>query len=241
MDTAESLIELGLTDREAVLYIELLRRGGASANDAAKAIGVKRTTVYPVLRAMAKKGFVTQYIRNGKRVYHAQRPRRLASVFEKRLHRFEESIISLEHIDKTAAETFGLRFLETKEELKQFFDSIVIEYAGKEYCAIGDTPAWEGIDQKLLRSFRKQRAQSRISVRLLLTASSKELSPDNEALLREVRYLPKKYSFKSSIDIYHEKILIVSPELAAAAVIVEVPAMTDVFQSLFDMLWDTIE
>lgn len=240
MNTVQSLIQLGLTQREAVLYIELLRLGGASATDAAKAVGVKRTTVYPILRAMAKKGFVTQYIRNGKRVYHAQRPRRLASVFEKRLSRFEESIVSLEQMDKRAADTFGLRFLETKEELKQFFDSVLVEYAGQEYCAIGDTPAWEAIDQNLLRSFRKQRAKNDIRVRLLLTATSQELSPDDDALLREVHYLPKQYAFKSSIDIYPDKILILSPELAAAAVVVEVPAMTDVFQAMFDMLWDTL-
>jgi sugar-specific transcriptional regulator TrmB len=241
MNTIESLTQLGLTEREATLYIELLRLGGASATDAAKAVGVKRTTVYPILRAMAKKGFVTQYMRNGKRVYHAQRPRRLASVFEKRLNRFEESIISLEQMDKRAADTFGLRFLETKEELKQFFDSVIVEYAGKKYCAIGDTPAWEAIDPDVLRSFRTQRAKNGIDVRLLLTATSQESSPDDDTLLREVRYLPKQYVFKSSIDIYPDKILIISPELAAAAVVVEVPAMTDVFQAMFDMLWNTME
>lgn len=238
MDQKNSLKELGLTDREAELYIELLRREGTSASEIAKAIGIKRTTAYPILRSMAKNGFVTQYIRNGKRVYHAQKPRRLASVFQRRLEHFEKNLSSLEQLNKRAISTFGLRFLETKEELKQFFEEVISEYSGKSYCAIGDTPAWEGIDQTLLRAFRKQRAEASISVRLLLTATSKELNPDHESLKREVRFLPKKFRFKSSIDIYPDKVLIVSPELAAAAVVVDIPAMTDIFQAMFDMLWE---
>jgi len=57
--------------------------------------------------------------------------------------------------------------------------------------------------------------------------------------LRDYKYLDKKYSFKSTIDIYNDKILIVSSELSALAVVVALPPMVDVFKAIFEALWDS--
>jgi hypothetical protein len=55
--------------------------------------------------------------------------------------------------------------------------------------------------------------------------------------LRTFKYLPEKYVLKSTIDIYADKIVIIGPEIKALAVVVAIPAMVDVFRSVFEMLW----
>ena len=50
--------------------------------------------------------------------------------------------------------------------------------------------------------------------------------------------MPERFKFKSTIDIYADKVLIVSPELSSLAVVIAIPAMVDVFKSAFEMIWE---
>lgn len=241
MKTTEVLMNLGLSEVETMAYIASLKLGGATASSIAKEAGVKRTTIYSILKTLTKKGFIAVYFQKSRRVYHATAPHKLPKIFEKRLGLLNDIIPSLRSIKKTGAQSFGLRFIETRDELKNFYDEILDEYKNKEYCAIGNTNAWEDIDPDFFRKYRKQRARNKIRTKLLLSSDSIDINPPDKSLLREFRYLPSKYKFKSTIDIFNDKILIISPELNSLAVSIEIPAMVDVFKSIFEILWEFIE
>ncbi len=240
MDIKNSLKELGLSDIEAHIYCSLLKLGGSLASAIAKDVGTKRTTVYALLKGLAQKGFVTMYYRKNKQFYYAERPARLAAHFEKKLATFTAMIPMLESFDKKQAQTIGLRFIETKEELKKFYAGILHEYKNKEYYIIGSLHGWEDLDPAFFIRYRKDRGNAHIRTKLLLTNDSRKDNPAEPALRREVRYLPKQYAFKSTIDIYKDKILIVSPELSSLAVVIAIPTMTDIFESVFQMLWENV-
>lgn len=233
-----ALKELGLSEHESLIYLSLLKLGGSAASTVAKDIGIKRTTVYALLKNLAEKGFVTLYHKKNKQLYYAEKPQRVVDYYEKKVKSFEAFIPSLETLSKKQAQMTGIRFIETIPELKKFYGDILKEYKNKKYHIIGDAAAWENLAPEFFVQFRKDRAKANTRTQLLLTSTSKTTNPENSKLLREVKFLPKKYSFKSTIDIYKDKILIVSPEISSLAVVIEVPAMTDVFRAMFEMLWD---
>ena len=37
---------------------------------------------------------------------------------------------------------------------------------------------------------------------------------------------------------FDDKVLVVSPDLTALAVVIEIPVMVDIFKSIFEALWD---
>lgn len=240
MTTVESLKSMGLTEIETSMYLSLLKLGGSLASTVAKEVGIKRTTVYPILKSLAEKGFVTTYYRKNKQFYYAERPQRVAAYVEKKLNAFTALIPSLESLEKKQAQTIGLRFIETKAELKKFYAGILDEYKNKEYHIIGSLHGWEDIEPEFFIQYRKDRGVANIKTKLLLTADSNKDNPSDSVLKRDVRFLPPQYSFKSTIDIYRDKILIVSPELRALAVVIAIPAMVDVFESMFTMLWEKV-
>ncbi|MFA6424165.1 MAG: helix-turn-helix domain-containing protein [Candidatus Magasanikbacteria bacterium] len=240
MENLNILKELGLDDQEASVYMALLKLGGSQASVVAKDVGIKRTTVYPVLQALAAKGMVNVYFRKNRHFYYAQKPNRVVGIFKKKIESFESIIPMLELVEKKQVMATGLRFIETVEELKQFYNGILDEYKGKQYLAIGNTAAWEGLEPEFFVNFRRQRAENKIKTKLLLTFNSVEINPIETSLLREWKYLPEKYKFQSTIDIFNDKILIVSPELSSLAVVIAVPAMTDIFKSVFEMLWQML-
>jgi sugar-specific transcriptional regulator TrmB len=242
MEAVNILKELGLAEQEAKTYLTLLKIGGAIPSEIAREMGIKRTTIYPILKSLAAKGVAAVYFRANKRFYYPIKPDKLTSMFEKRLEMFNGLIPSLELAAKAKTQTLGLRFIETQEELKHFYLEILEEYKTyktKEYYIIGSTSEWEGIDQKFFVQYRKDRAALHIKTKLLLSYDSREKNPSEESLLREYKYLPEKYHFKSTIDIFKDKILIVSSDLSSLAVVIAVPAMVDVFKSVFEIIWDT--
>lgn len=238
MSTTSALLDLGLAEGEATIYLTLLKIGASTASAVARAAGTKRTTVYAILHGLAQKGFVTMYYKKSRQLYYAEKPTRIKHYFEKKLENFESLIPALEAMDKTKIQMTGLRFVETLDELKRFYADILEEYKNNEYYAIGSAGAWEGLNPEFFVQYRKDRAKANIHTKLLLSNYKPEASPHDPKLLRSVKFLPKKYKFKSTIDIYKDKILIVSPELTSLAVVIQVPAMVDVFKAMFEMLWE---
>lgn len=241
MEQIEALRQLGLTEQEAQTYFVLLKIGGAKASVLAKEAGLKRTTVYPVLKSLAESGCVLVYFKKGQRYYYAQKPNKLASLLEKKLEFFNSVIPTFEAMDKKQAEAIGLRFIETKEELKQFYSDVLLDYKNKSYRIIGNASEWEGVDPEFSIKFRKDRARANIKTRLLLSADSKSINPTEKNLLRSYKYLPEKYKFKSTMDIFKDKVLIISPDISSLAVVIAIPAMVDVFKSMFEIIWESIE
>jgi sugar-specific transcriptional regulator TrmB len=242
MNTLKILKEFGFSEQEAQAYLMLLKLGGAVASTVAREMGTKRTTIYPILKKLAEDGIVSVYFRKNKRFYYAIKPHKLSSLFEKKLELFNSLIPSLESIEKKQAQVMGLRFIETHEELKHFYDNILDEYKKykvKEYYVIGNSSAWKDLNEEFFNQYRIDRAKLNISTKLLLSFDSQQNNPTDESLLREYKYMPEKYKFKSTIDIFKDKVLIVGPELSSLAVVIEIPAMIDIFKSVFEMLWET--
>ncbi len=97
------------------------------------------------------------------------------------------------------------------------------------------------MDPDFILDFRKKRAARNIRTKLLLSNDSKFASgQDDPSLSREFKYLPEKYQFKSTIDIFDDKVLIIGPEVKALAVVIAIPPMVDVFRSVFDVLWESL-
>ena len=240
MKNRRILIELGLSEQRADAYLALLELGGATASELAKEMGIQRTSVYSILQSLAQEGFVETYLQKKKLFYRSVKPEKVAARFEEKLGMFRAVIPMLQTMEKKEARTLGLRFIDTVPELQKFYRDILDEYRDKEYRIIGSAPSWEGISEEFFKQYRKDRAARDIRTRLLLTAESETLNIEGPKLLREYRYLPPAHVFKSTIDIFDDKILIVSPTLSALAVVIAVPAMTDVFSSMFEMLWEYV-
>jgi sugar-specific transcriptional regulator TrmB len=74
------LVNLGLSEKEAEVYLALLEIGPASVLDAAEKSGVHRTTVYQLVEALIGKGIVSQTVRGQKQLLVAEPPERLVTL-----------------------------------------------------------------------------------------------------------------------------------------------------------------
>jgi sugar-specific transcriptional regulator TrmB len=235
------LESLGLSEQESSAYLTLLKIGGSRASTLAREMRVKRTTIYAILKALTSKNLVLVYFRKSKRFYHAVSPDKISNIFEKKLEAFNGIIPYLQSMEKKEAQALGLRFIETKEELKQYYQDILDDYSkkkNKQYYVISNDLTWENIDPEFFMKFRRQRANSGIKIKLLLSNDSEKSVDIDKTLGREIKYFSAKYKLDCSIEILNNKVIIISHELKSIAVVISIPPMVVAFKTIFEILWD---
>lgn len=75
MEISTKLQQMGLTKREAEVYLALLQRKEFTAPELTKITTITRTKIYEILQSLVHKGVITESSRNGNKVYRSINPR----------------------------------------------------------------------------------------------------------------------------------------------------------------------
>lgn len=84
----DKLREFGLSAKEAAVYCALLELGSSVVSDIAKRAGIKRSTAYVILDALAGRGMVSTSSRRGVKLYQAASAERLIKHVEETAKRY---------------------------------------------------------------------------------------------------------------------------------------------------------
>lgn len=129
------LQEIGLSDKEAQVYVELLKTDHSSVLDLAKTTGIKRPTVYVVLTTLAEKGLVSETQIGKKTHYQAEPPERLESYLERQktvldehTSRLKDVIPQLKSIQRASGAKPVVKYFEGKEGILSSYDEFVSIY-----------------------------------------------------------------------------------------------------------------
>ncbi len=92
------LQDIGLSEKEAIVYISLLSVENSSVLDLSKKTKLNRSTTYVVLESLAKKGLVTETTVGKKTHYQAEPPERLETYVEQRKIMLDEQAKKLKDV-----------------------------------------------------------------------------------------------------------------------------------------------
>lgn len=94
----DSLQKIGLTDKEAKVYLSLLKFGEAAVSDVAAEAGIKRPTTYLILDELRKKGLVIKIPYAKKTIFKAKTPDDLYEQTVSNINQFERVLPKLRAI-----------------------------------------------------------------------------------------------------------------------------------------------
>ncbi|MEK7530670.1 MAG: helix-turn-helix domain-containing protein [Patescibacteria group bacterium] len=139
----DSLIDIGLTEKEAKLYVALLENGVSSPKEAAENSGINRTTAYMLLDELVEKGFVSSTDDGDAKKYQAESPDMLMSIVDARLKECRETekiadevVPTLHDMSETLRFKPTVRFFEGWSGIKSVFDEIATKTKGGSICAL---------------------------------------------------------------------------------------------------------
>lgn len=251
--TAALLLTLGLSEKEAAIYMALLELGKAGVSHIGRRTGVNRTTVYAVLDSLAGKGLVSISGKEPKEEYAAESPDNLVAYLKDKLadaehrtevvkhgiERAEELLPHLKAIHKVGDRP-RVRFYDGLDGLKHVYEDTL---ACADHEGIRAFASFEDMQASLgtfYSTYIKRRAKARIFSRGIVprTPVSAERKSHDAEEYRELVLLPEeKPSLYPEIDIYGDKVMIAS-EKEKLGIIIESKEIALAMKKIFDLAWE---
>jgi sugar-specific transcriptional regulator TrmB len=232
------LVSLGLTDRQAVVYVRSLESGTFSVSDISRKTGMKRPTCYLILDELSQKGLISKVANSNKLKYRAESPEILNKQAETQVSVAKRLSSDLLNIFNSKNEGPSIRYFTGQKALQSIFDD-VLKVKNKEYLFIGsgqdviNSVGKEYIDKWL--EIRVKNGITAKSVRMKKTEVNEDIYQTN--IQRELRIAPDTIHIVESIFIYDNKVAIISTSQENFGFIVENKEFSNTMRGLFSALW----
>jgi len=249
MQFESELKKLGLTDKEAAVYLASLELGPSPVQNIARKAKVVRATTYVILEHLMKQGLVTKFEQGKKTMFSAEPPRQLLRLLERqdeeikqKEKELEEILPDLQMIMKASGEKPTVRYFEGREGLKAIRQETVM------YSAPGDTLYNFTPTDHLFAVFPdeddyyRQRIAKGLRSKTLFTTRSEKLKEEllntRYNRLAERRFIPAdKFSVTSGMTIYKDRIVIGSFASTFVGAVIQSQPMADMMRALFEVAW----
>lgn len=239
----QSLVDIGLSKKEAGVYISLLSLGHATVSQISRRANINRTTGYDILDSLSTKGLVSISGKKPKQEYGAESPENLNKFIK---HEIKIKNIALEKTKEIIPELKSIHnvkdrpkvfFYEGREGLEKVYEDTLTStepiraYANLEYMNAG-LPGY-------FPEYFKRRAGAGIAIRAIgpKTEANVELTKRDIEEKRETFLVPReKYDFIPEINIYNNKVMIASWR-EQLGIIIESAEISDAMKVIFELAW----
>ncbi|KKQ34130.1 MAG: Transcriptional regulator, TrmB [Candidatus Nomurabacteria bacterium GW2011_GWB1_37_5] len=243
------LEDIGLSDKEAKVYLALLSVDNYSVLELAKKTNINRTTIYPVLEKLMKDGLVSEVKINKKVKYQAASPERLETFIESQRVKLNEQskviqdvIPQLKSLARESGEKPIVTVYDGREgiinSLKGYFQSA--DEGGTVYLVYPVDLIKETFSPKELEQFRNIRTNKSIKSKAIFNSVNYEQPASDESGER-FKIDEKKYPIKVDLGIYKDRIRINTLGKGLSAIYIRSQDLADTLRTLFDLAYEGIK
>jgi sugar-specific transcriptional regulator TrmB len=239
----KTLIDVGLSDNEAKVYLNSLNLGKTTILKLSKASEVKRTTVYSVVESLKQLGLMKIEQIGWKTYYSAENPEKLERIMENKKQSLMETLGDLKSLYSAEGGSSLIKYYEGIEAVKNAHLDLLEEMKfGEDYFVISDSAKWMSEDQKFFESFVEKRASKKFNNKLLLEDSEvARRYKQNEAVYNmQIKIFPKDVNLSASITITPRKILIHQTTPPVMVMAIENQNIIRLQKELFNFMWNSI-
>jgi sugar-specific transcriptional regulator TrmB len=242
----KELQKLGLSDKEAKVYLSSMELGPSPVQAIAQKSGVNRATTYVMIESLISRGLMSSFEKGKKKFFTAESPEQLVALLHKeeaeikeKTRQMMEILPELKILFAAAEEKPRLRFFEGIEGLKAIQDDILKSKYDQldEIVALDPSyrtfpPTMQDHRQKLIEKTKN------IAVRVIYTSQKGATLTPCEGK-RERRYVPpEKFPFTTDTIIYGNKLAIGTSTGKLMGVIIESKEISDALRSMFNLAWE---
>jgi len=210
MELKETLKDIGLTEEESKIYLELLKLGESLASKIAKETKINRSHVYQILERLISKGFVSYVIKENRKYFIAIEPSKILEIIREKEHKIKSILPSLLQLTNTSKNKPRVEILEGTPGIKTILNDIL--KMKKEWFGFGSSGKGPETLPYYSEHWEKQRIKNKIKLKGILDNSKdgrqrgKELS---KLSYTQIKYMQKEYSSPTSTWIYGDRIVFI--------------------------------
>lgn len=243
MNLAKKLEAVGLTDKQARVYVAALFLGPSAVQRIAEQADVNRATTYVILAELAEMGLVSESSEGKKTVYVAEPPEaieRYLTSMEKVISERKEGLKSAMRDLKTVSrvevsDAPVVRFFKGPEATASVSDYLRRKAPKNDIVyALSDVDEVLKIYPNILKTSPAARKKKNISSKIIYTG--KHNLESDKSLNRTTKRIPGKIC--ADVNIYSDKMTILSyKEDESTGIIIESKEIVAVLRQLFELAW----
>ena len=267
MDLEKILCETGLGDKEAKIYVALLRLGDAPPARIAEESGLKRSTVHSVLSQLVSRSLVESTPAGRSTVYRAVTPYAILQNHQKAGTMLEASIPDLLSLNDRYLQAPRIEMHFGNDGIRRVWDDCLEAESDIVYWVDDDWsnyfadffPSVQDSDKSRFQEFRSEHIRQRVERGIFLRGlvpyetdtrrlkdkqqtAAQQFFLDQQKLgkkeLREWRFIPRgRFPLKNEFTIYSDKIAVISYR-DAVGVIIQNETYASTLRSVFDMAFE---
>lgn len=250
----KDIVKLGLSDKEARVYLASLELGPSTVQAVAQKAGVNRATTYVVIDSLMEMGLMSTYEKIKKTFFTAEAPERLLEYLndqergiKKKIDLLKKTMPELQSISNNISNKPKVKYFEGIESLRSVQDEYISSLSPKDtiYTFL-PFDNYEGSylkDQGHLAG--EERKAKKIKMAIIYTSKKGrqyEYEERSKKLLKNCLYIPyDKYPFEGGIDIYSNKIFMVNYKGRTGGVVIENKTLADTLAVFFKLLWNNLK
>lgn len=243
----EPLKNLGLSEKEVLVYLALLQLGRATPYQIAKKANIKRPTAYVVAEDLVKKGLIVHVPGEEKKHYLAKSPETFIEEHEERLLAAKRILPELKSYQKGEAEKPSIMYFEGMEGLKQAYKHKEKELYNKEIVGFfaSNEDATEEVNNFFLEwNEYKEKHNTRVRGVTVDTPLLKSFGKFINKGMHTItaKFLPESmYSAKISIEVCDNKFVRIFMYESVETLIIESPKVASAVKEIFELVWKSLE
>jgi len=236
--------KLGLSDKEAKVYLAALELGEGNIGQIAQKSGVKRTTAYDIISSLKEKRLVTEIVKNKKTLFFAEDPRKLESQLDEKKETLKKILPELLSITNLLDKKPTIKFYEGDEGIKEVYKD-TLNFPDQELQAWVTAEAMTGFDVEWLEKYYvSKRLEKKIWVRVI--------APDTEVIKQSYKSIDEKslrktklasvaeFPFEVEINLYGKNRIAVMSFAEKMGIIIESPKLFRTLKSIFELNWKSL-
>mgnify|MGYP001563016725 CR=1 FL=1 len=235
----ELLTGFGLKPQEAKVYLACLKLGQVTVSQVAKDSGMQRTFIYDILADLTKRGIVSEVDVAGKKQFRAISIESFRFLLKEKFERFEAFIPELRTLE-AQTDSPNVRFFEGKDGIKSVLQDTLDQPPGSEILCYSNAQGFYTKEYEFEQWYVGERAKRKIHMRFLAPDNPETLEyvKNDKKHRRTSRVVPQDlFSFPAEIDIYGNKVAIITLRREMAAMIIESADLADMQRMIFELAW----
>ncbi len=242
--TTTALMELGLCDKEALLYLSALKMGAATAQQLSLDSELKRSTAYPYIDTLVEKGLLHIQINGARKLFIAESPDKLSILLDRKKQILTNIMPQLvQNYLHSSPSTNNIRIYQGLSGIKLVYDGMLANLAdGDEYLVISDQEKWHALDPEYFENFILQRSKLNLIIRLLLQDSqhARSYKRKEKKYQEKIKLIPDTLALNINMVILPTKVILTQLVDPLLAILIENPNVAAMNKTLFNILWEVL-
>ncbi len=243
--------ELGLSNKEARVYVANLTLGPAGVQQIADTSGIKRVTTYVILESLVSLGLASQTTKAKKTLFNAESPENLQRLLDKKeqsvreqKQQLKELLPDLAKLTRSHAEAPVVKFYDGADSIQTITREFAEKIKGSEIQQIYGISNLDRLNKYFPDIVTNQANPERISagVRSLFLYTCSEgpvLKLSDEVKNRLSMFVPTKdFNFTSDISIAGDYVALLALEGSKpSGITIRSQSIADGMRAVFDLAW----